>query len=105
MTGGQADNQTQSQAQAQAQDPAAAALGLPEPKSGVGLGPQQLDLSSGQDVVSLDHLGPMVVNVDGTLSRISNWEEMSAIEKKNTMRVLGVRNKARLKALREKSDD
>ena len=30
-----------------------------------------LDVSTGQPVV-LDHLGPVVVNTDGTLSRIAN---------------------------------
>ncbi|KAJ5081455.1 hypothetical protein NUU61_009719 [Penicillium alfredii] len=48
----------------------------------------------------LDHLGPMVVNVDGTLSRISNWEQMTEMERKTTLRVLGKRNKQRLEALK-----
>lgn len=52
------------------------------------------------DSIKLDHLGPMVVNTDGTLSRIGNWQEMGEIERKNTLRVLGKRNKARLEALR-----
>lgn len=46
--------------------------------------------------VTLDHLGPMVVNKDGSLSRIANWETMSEKEKKNTLRVLGKRNQLRL---------
>ncbi|OAG00104.1 uncharacterized protein CC84DRAFT_1049204, partial [Paraphaeosphaeria sporulosa] len=50
--------------------------------------------------VKLDHLGPMVVNRDGTLSRIGNWEQMTDIEQKNTLRVLMKRNKLRLDALR-----
>lgn len=63
--------------------------------------PQRLDLSAeGGSTVSLDHLGPMVVNVDGTLSRIGNWEQMTEIERKNTLRVLGKRNKQRLDALK-----
>ncbi|PVH88674.1 hypothetical protein DL98DRAFT_508574 [Cadophora sp. DSE1049] len=62
----------------------------------------QLDMSSGSTSVKLDHLGPMVVNVDGTLSRISNWDKMAEIEKENTVRIIGVRNQARLKALRER---
>lgn len=73
-------------------------LGLPEPGSGDQT--KKLDLSSGQDTVSLDHLGPVVVNVDGSLARISNWQQMAEIEKKNTLRVLGKRNKARLEALK-----
>ncbi|KKK17875.1 hypothetical protein ARAM_005156 [Aspergillus rambellii] len=60
----------------------------------------KLDLSSGDSTVKLDHLGPLVVNQDGTLSRIGNWAQMTELEKKNTLRVLGKRNKARLEALK-----
>jgi hypothetical protein len=60
-----------------------------------------LDISSGSTTVSLDHLGPMVVNVDGTMSRISNWDKMAEIEKKNTLRIIGKRNKERLEALKK----
>lgn len=65
----------------------------------------QLDMSSGSTSVKLDHLGPMVVNVDGTLSRISNWDKMAEIEKENTVRIIGIRNQARLKALRAKEGE
>lgn len=50
--------------------------------------------------VKLDSLGPMVVNQDGTLSRIANWEQMTDMEKRNTLRVLAKRNQLRLAALR-----
>lgn len=50
--------------------------------------------------MKLGHLGPMVVNVDGSLSAINNWAEMSEIERKNTMRVIGKRNKERLERLK-----
>ena len=58
-----------------------------------------LDLSTGQGV-KLDHLGPMIVNRDGTLSRISNWEHMTDIERRNTLRILGKRNQLRMEALK-----
>ncbi|KAL2068936.1 hypothetical protein VTL71DRAFT_15274 [Oculimacula yallundae] len=61
-----------------------------------------LDMSSGSTSVKLDHLGPMVVNVDGTLSRISNWEHMAEVERENTRRVIGRRNASRLEVLRRK---
>jgi len=62
---------------------------------------QILDLSNpAGSTVRLDSLGPMVVNVDGTLSRISNWDGMTEMEQKNTLRVLGKRNKQRLEALK-----
>ncbi|KAF3047537.1 hypothetical protein E8E12_010120 [Didymella heteroderae] len=50
--------------------------------------------------MTLDHLGPMVVNKDGSLSRIANWETMSDKEKKNTLRDLGKRNQLRLSELK-----
>ncbi|CZT47596.1 uncharacterized protein RSE6_08177 [Rhynchosporium secalis] len=65
-------------------------------------GTTTLDLSSGSTSVKLDHLGPMVVNVDGTLSRISNWDGMAQVERENTLRVIGRRNKVRLEALKKK---
>jgi hypothetical protein len=60
----------------------------------------KLDVSGDGSTVKLDHMGPLVVNQDGTLSRISNWEQMTEIEKKNTLRVLGKRNKLRMEALK-----
>ncbi|KAK3298006.1 uncharacterized protein B0H64DRAFT_393608 [Chaetomium fimeti] len=42
----------------------------------------------------------MVVNRDGTVSRIGNWHEMSGIERQNTLRILGKRNQLRLGNLR-----
>lgn len=60
----------------------------------------QIDVSSGQGVAKLDHLGPMVVNTDGTLSRITNWENMTEFEQKNTLRIISKRNKERLAALK-----
>ena len=65
----------------------------------------QLDVSNGGTTVKLDHLGPMVVSEDGTLSRISNWEGMTEMEKKNTIRIIGKRNQARLAALRAKEGE
>eukprot|EP00930_Biecheleria_cincta_P093684 TRINITY_DN84170_c0_g1_i1.p1 TRINITY_DN84170_c0_g1~~TRINITY_DN84170_c0_g1_i1.p1 ORF type:complete len:117 (-),score=37.28 TRINITY_DN84170_c0_g1_i1:40-363(-) len=50
--------------------------------------------------VRLDKLGPMVVNTDGTLSRISNWHEMIEAEQQKTLRIIGKRNQQRLAALR-----
>ncbi|KAJ5095211.1 hypothetical protein N7532_007502 [Penicillium argentinense] len=73
-------------------------LYLPETSDASDGQPKKLEV--GADGVALDHLGPMVVNVDGTLSRIGNWEQMSEIEKKNTLRIIGRRNKQRLEALK-----
>ena len=77
------------------------------------------ELKVGGDALKLDELGPVVVNQvssfisptqtdsssrkDGTLSRIANWKEMSEIERKNTLRVLGKRNQARMAELKQQS--
>jgi hypothetical protein len=77
-------------------------LGLPEPPSEEEA--MKLDMSSGSDSVKLDHLGPLVVNKDGSLSRIGNWDQMTEMEKKNTLRVLSKRNKQRTGALQAAED-
>jgi len=87
----------QNNADAEQQQPKAP-LALPAAPSD---GTTQLDMSNGGTTVSLDHLGPMVVNVDGTMSRISNWDKMAEIEKKNTLRIIGKRNQSRLEALKK----
>ena len=62
-------------------------LGLPAPS----------DTSNKLEVngpsVALDHLGPVVVNTDYTLSRISNWDKMSELEQQRTFRIVSKRNK------------
>ncbi|KAF8266083.1 hypothetical protein EI94DRAFT_1586986, partial [Lactarius quietus] len=54
----------------------------------------KLDVGSGQSVASAkyDALGPLVVNSDGTLSRITNWPNMTLAEQERTFRVLVARN-------------
>ncbi|KAJ7619449.1 hypothetical protein FB45DRAFT_930816 [Roridomyces roridus] len=59
-------------------------------------------LQAGGPAVKLEDLGPMVVNSDGTLSRISNWSSLSELERERTLRVLAARNKIRLAAEEEK---
>ncbi|VDC02249.1 unnamed protein product [Peniophora sp. CBMAI 1063] len=46
--------------------------------------------------VPLDHLGPMIINTDGTISRITNWLDMTEDERKRTLRLLVKRNRVRL---------
>ncbi|KAH8986596.1 hypothetical protein EDB92DRAFT_1801792, partial [Lactarius akahatsu] len=54
---------------------------------------KKLDVGS-QSVASAkyDSLGPLVVNSDGTLSRITNWPNMTHAERERTFRVLAARN-------------
>lgn len=90
------DYQSPPDANAQAQVPL-----LPPPKSDSDA-PQ---LEVGGEGVTLDHLGPLVVNKDGSLSRIANWETMSERERKNTLRVLKKRNQLRLEELKNKEKE
>ena len=75
-------------------------LPLPEPT----VEDDVTQVNVGGQAVKLDHLGPLVVNKDGTLSRISNWEQMADIEKQNTLRILVKRNQLRTEALKEKKE-
>jgi hypothetical protein len=50
-----------------------------------------LDVSSGKAVV-LDQFGPVVVNTDGTLSRITNWPTMTIGEQETAKRLIARRN-------------
>lgn len=55
--------------------------------------------------VKLEELGPIIVNTDGSMSRIPNWNEMPEDEKAKTVRLVSKRNKNRLQALRDKKPD
>lgn len=83
--------------------PQGAVLGLPAPRPATeGDAPvRTIDLSSGASV-SLDALGPVVVNEDGTLARIGNWSQMTPLEQATTQRRISARNNDRLAALRAK---
>lgn len=60
---------------------------------------QKLEL--GQKL-SLDDLGPMVLNKDGTISRITNWDVKLPHEKEIIMKKISRRNAERAKILNEK---
>ncbi|KAF9187437.1 hypothetical protein BGZ51_001284 [Haplosporangium sp. Z 767] len=76
-------------------------LTLPAPED-VTKNVNQLEVN-GKDI-KLDILGPVVVNEDGTMSRIDNWSEMAEIEKANVRRILLKRNAQRLSRLRAERD-
>ncbi|CED85332.1 hypothetical protein [Phaffia rhodozyma] len=59
-------------------------LALPAPSD---VPAYQLDVNGGGSV-KLDDLGPMIVNTNGTLSRITNWKELSEPERERTIRLL-----------------
>ncbi|KAI8575799.1 hypothetical protein K450DRAFT_259943 [Umbelopsis ramanniana AG] len=52
----------------------------------------------------LSELGPVVINENGTMSRIENWHEMNDIERANVNRILLKRNKARLEKLKKERE-
>lgn len=86
-------------------------LALPEPAAGGGGGgvlqaaPQQIDVSAAEASLALDHLGPVVVNTDGSLSRIMNWVQMTEREQQVTRQRVAKRNNERLAALRAAADE
>jgi hypothetical protein len=49
--------------------------------------------------LKLDELGPVVINEDGSISRILNWNKMNQAEKDSTMRIIGKRNQQRISKL------
>ncbi|KNE70929.1 hypothetical protein AMAG_15018 [Allomyces macrogynus ATCC 38327] len=72
---------------------------LPWHGSDAATAPTELEVNG--PAMRLDDLGPIVVHVDGTMSRIDNWADMSEIERKNVLRILPKRNRARLQALKD----
>ncbi|KAM3553073.1 hypothetical protein MY1884_006869 [Beauveria asiatica] len=81
--------------------------GLPAPGDAAAAGsdPITLDVSGEGSTVKLAALGPLVVNVDGTVARIANWKEMTAVERETTVRMVGRRNEKRLDALRKQKEE
>lgn len=51
--------------------------------------------------VSLDELGPMVVNKDGTVSRITNWDVKLPHEREAIAKKISKRNQERIRALHQ----
>lgn len=49
--------------------------------------------------IKFDNLGPVIVNKDGTLSRIINWNEMTESERTATSKRITSRNQERKKKL------
>ena len=86
--------------------PSAAAAAAPAaapalaPAAPVADRPITLDASTG-DAVVLEQLGPVVVNSDGTLSRITNWDTMTPGERATAKRLLSKRNRKRLEGFHE----
>lgn len=79
--------------------PDEAAAANPEPQEDDGSGVRVVTVDG--NPVKLDRLGPIVVNKDGSLSRITNWGEMSEVEQQRTLKVVARRNKMRMGTLEQ----
>ncbi len=53
-----------------------------------------------KDCYKIYAFGPIVINTDGTLGRVSNWSTMTETEQASAFRLLCARNKRRVEALR-----
>jgi hypothetical protein len=62
-------------------------------------------VGSGVAVPIGEERGPVVVNADGSLSSIANWDEMTDREREATRRRIAKRNNARLEALKAAGGD
>lgn len=56
------------------------------------------------DTMSLDYLGPIIINLDGTTRRIANWNTLTKQEQESSWRRIRERNKIRLEQLRKSQD-
>lgn len=97
----------QAHAFASAETPKPAAE-IPEPKSEVlqlpPSDPNNSDVQTLQfgQAMKLDHLGPIIINTDGTTRRIDNWDTLSEREKETTWRRIKKRNAERREMLEAK---
>jgi len=56
--------------------------------------------------LDFDNLGPVILNKDGTVSRMKNWNELTIPEQERALRVIQKRNaKRRAKLLAEKEQE
>jgi hypothetical protein len=54
-----------------------------------------------QPTLSMLDLGPIILNSDGTMSRVPNWAEMTAGERETAQRLIKKRNERRKRELLE----
>ena len=57
-----------------------------------------------EDIFKLKDLGPIIINSDGSMSRIPNWSTMDDNEKATAQRLIAKRNERRKKELAEKAE-
>ncbi|KAF4343168.1 hypothetical protein FBEOM_2881 [Fusarium beomiforme] len=95
------DHQTH-QGSSEAKDTNKTPLPLPAPdNAATSKGDDVTSLRVGESI-ALDAMGPLVVNTDGTMGRIGNWQNMTEFERAQTLKLLGKRNKERMNVLKAK---
>jgi len=57
------------------------------------------------ETLSLDELGPIIINQDGTTRRIANWPQLTKYEQERTLVRIAKRNQERLAALNRGAGD
>lgn len=57
------------------------------------------------ETISMDELGPIIINPDGTMRRIANWNQLTKGEQASTLRQISARNKKRIEALKAQQLD
>ena len=53
------------------------------------------------ETITFDNLGPMIINTDGTIGRITNWTEITDFERERTLKLIARRNKKRRQNLEQ----
>ncbi len=57
------------------------------------------------ETLKLDHLGPIIINTDGTTRRIENWDTLTKAEQANTWRLISARNQKRIEVLKKQLEE
>ena len=64
------------------------------------------DESEFKDIqIQLTELGAIILNVDGTISKVENWQELTPAEQAKTLRVIAKRNARRKAALEQQQSE
>ena len=53
----------------------------------------------------LDHLGPVIINTDGTTSRVANWDKLTEMEQQVALKRVSKRNRQRKEKLLMKQNE
>jgi len=57
------------------------------------------------DTVQMDDMGPIIINADGSMRRIANWDKMTESEQAVAWRRISKRNEERRKILKDQMQE